>query len=516
MQILKEHQVTVLNRKVDVDALVSEATRTVPPLWPLESAIAVNPLAGFEDQPFEQAVDEAAALFGARATMPLPQWQALLARGEINERALMDVAIEHLGGLDAAFELIGTNVSRIDLLMLRLTGDMGAAPEPDARAAAAVRFTRQARSSARTVLSPAERAGTAMLGYARAFVAKWCGAFFDRSIACAGMPYRNLGLYRAVLKLAAHDPDFWRFGGDDSAAIIASAEPDPEEAIEQGLIALGLDGQYQLDLLRTLVARLPGWAGHIRWRQEHGDVALCAARPAGMADYLALWLLVERACALKEWPREAFDMDSDPAIDTAARLASRFGIGAAEIRALSREGAAALFGIASMNDAELGRIWLRAAERSYRDGLIPQIERAAAALPPVPETRPAAQLVMCIDVRSEPFRRAIEAQGAYETFGYAGFFGLPVSMVAPSGDRRKLLPVLLTPAYDLMLKPAGPEGEKALGRQHCAHAGGDLIQTLKTGAATAFATAEALGPFGAAISAARTLAPKTAKLCSGG
>ena len=64
------------------------------------------------------------------------------------------------------------------------------------------------------------------------------------------------------------------------------------------------------------------------------------------------------------------------------------------------------------------------------------------------EARPLAQIIFCIDVRSESFRRHVEAQGPYETFGFAGFFGVPISHQAfDSEERVPLCPVLLKPTH---------------------------------------------------------------------
>ena len=94
-----------------------------------------------------------------------------------------------------------------------------------------------------------------------------------------------------------------------------------------------------------------------------------------------------------------------------------------------------------------GPVWLEAYEEGFRGEIVRKLSAHRGTVPPL-DTRPRAQLVFCIDVRSESFRRHVEAQGPYETFGFAGFFGIPLSHQAfDSEERAALCPVLLSPKH---------------------------------------------------------------------
>lgn len=465
--------------RTEVAGLVALASRTVPPIWPLESAIAVNPLAGFENLPYEEAVRLAAKRFGARQNLPLTQWRKLLNAGKLEERTLRDAAIQKLGGLNAAFELIGPDISRLDLLMARLlhlpTKDKSLAPEalpPDA-----------------------------------AFIAKWCAAFFDQGQAANPMPNRELGLYRATLAAGAYDAEFRSLTGERGQQLLLSVPRDPLEAISEGLVALGIHpGQEELKLAE-LVARLPGWAGHIRWRNENADPDIAAGSPASMADLLALWLLLERGGAV------TFASKSAAGSDAATQLARHFGLTDVSLACLGKEGHARFEAVAAMDEDALGALYQTAAEWTYRNALAPRLQSAAISL--APSETPDAQLVFCIDVRSEPFRRALEAQGRYETFGYAGFFGVPIALHRHGDERRtRRLPVLLAPQHDVREVPVpGREKEAAAlaASQAQARQASALFDACKQGTATAFVTAEATGPVAGVLMVARTLAPGMVK-----
>lgn len=456
-------------QRAEIELAINLAEGIVPPLWPLDGAIAVNPLAGFEELAFEQALGEGAALFDARTTLPVSIWRKLLAAGRLTREALRRAAIEALGGYSEAFVMVGPDVSRLDCLMARLTE----LPPPVPHA---------------TPEDPAMD-----------LVAKWCAAFFDGGTASVTMPGRAKGLYRAVLALIGHDAQLTALAQGTPRALLAEVPRDPIDAVAQGLDVLAVAEGERIAFLRGLIARLPGWAGHIRWRQHHADAALVEAAPATMADLLALMLLVVRAApATRARPRVA------PVIaDVTGQLARHFAL---ERERFDR----GLEAVTTADEAALSAIFQRAAEVVYRDTLVPRLTPPA----PAAEDRPAAQLVMCIDVRSEPYRRAFEAQGRYETFGYAGFFGLMIAVHTPNQPRQRMLPVLVAPQQDLtMVAAPGQEAQaaEAIALERRAAATRDLFGTLKGGAATAFSTAEAVGPLAGAMMVARTLFPRAAE-----
>ena len=90
-------------------------------------------------------------------------------------------------------------------------------------------------------------------------------------------------------------------------------------------------------------------------------------------------------------------------------------------------------------------LWQAALERSYQSPLCQGLMTAQA--PIADSTAPAVQAVFCIDVRSEVFRRALEATSpTVQTLGFAGFFAMFVEYRPLGSDMvRPQLPGLLAP-----------------------------------------------------------------------
>ncbi len=460
-------------------ALASIATQTVAPLWPLDSAIAVNPLSGFEDQPFETAMVEAAALFGARPTLSLTEWRQMLADGRIDPVMLRKVAVRALGGLDEAFAPLGPDLNAYNMLMARLT-------ELDADDTPSVRRT----------LPPT-----------LAVLARWLAAFLDRT-AGSRLPHRERGLYACLASALRHDPALRRASDATGASWLALAPADPVDMLLLAAQRDSIAPERLLAWLRTLVVALPGWASHLRWRSEHAGPLASSGAPATMVDLMALVALVQGTA------RRALQAVADkPASDTVkAALLAHFGLDAGTAAHFSETANARFARVAGLSFAQLGLICQEAAEASYLAPLAPQLQAASARLTaPQASLRPDAQAVFCIDVRSEPMRRALEAQGQFETLGYAGFFGLPIALnPACAAPTRNQLPVLLSPAH-VVPEQATQGREAEAGALLARHAALDdaqaMLDTTKSGA-TGFATAEATGPVAAVAMLARTLAPR--------
>ncbi len=165
------------------------------------------------------------------------------------------------------------------------------------------------------------------------------------------------------------------------------ATPEDPAAALAGLLAEVEDPDAHL---RDLCVAAPGWVAHAGWRAEQEGTT------APLMQVLALRAALARALpGTTPVPVYAVHPDAD--------------------------------------------VWQQAVERAHRRGLLARLGGAAD-----PAT-PAAQVLACIDVRSERLRRALEAVGPYSTYGIAGFFGMVVRTVDAHGLAFDRCPVLVRP-----------------------------------------------------------------------
>jgi uncharacterized protein YbcC (UPF0753/DUF2309 family) len=158
--------------------------------------------------------------------------------------------------------------------------------------------------------------------------------------------------------------------------------------------------------------------------------------------------------------------------------------------------------------------WLEAHEVAHQSRLVEALRlgQSADQLSSPDGVRPLAQFAFCIDVRSEVFRRHLERQGGYETFGFAGFFGLPIAYRSlDEPHEAELCPVLLKPKHMVREVPRAYQGEAEQRRKanlKLVKAGEDLLHDLKHNVVTPYVMVEALGWFFAWPMLGRTLWPR--------
>ncbi len=169
-------------------------------------------------------------------------------------------------------------------------------------------------------------------------------------------------------------------------------------------------------------------------------------------------------------------------------------------------------------ESQHGPFWLKALERSYIMDFVqhfsPNIQRLRQNDEPVEhpsESRPLTQSIFCIDVRSEGFRRHFEEVGGNETFGFAGFFGIPLCYGEFGSEHETdQCPVLLKPKHIIKEVPRAYQATAAvqfLERQQLAKTGHTLLHDLKENVITPYVMVEAIGWFFGFRLFGQTLAP---------
>ncbi len=382
---------------------IAAACDRIAPTWPLDQFIAVNPYWGWRASPAPHTAAMLGALAGTSLTMPRAWFREEHAAGRLTAGQLHAVAAAIGDPALAATALEALN----------------------APAAETAPLSRMALATDVRDLGRAPRPGQTWGDLVTHQISQHCAAHFDRWQG-SWHPEHAVDLFAGWrIQLSATHGVKWHHGAAWARAQITTLPAEPAAAISMMLRELTIPDEGHEAYLTALLLSVNGWSAwcaYGRWQarligdDDHEIVGLLAIRLAWE------WLLRNDAEELGE-ATATWD-------GWAASWADAHGL-AAQI-------------------ADEQRIdWLlqTALERSYQATVIGEL----AAAEPAATQPPAAQAAFCIDVRSEVFRRALEAAApAVHTRGFAGFFGLPLSYTpAGSALTRPQLPGLLSPAVNV-------------------------------------------------------------------
>lgn len=475
-------------RDTELLAEISEAAEIIAPLWPLSSFVAVNPLLGLQHLPFDDATAVARRWLRARTHLTLAAFREAHGRGVTTDADVRRAIIEVDPKLatEPSFDIGGRTVDAVEIVRL----DLLEGPDDRPRETAGDRV---GRTDVATVRAVSQR------------VAAWCAVFVDESGVPWPMPGREHGFFHAWRALAPHDRRLRRLAGRTGMQWLAQLSDRPLEALAAALDALDVDADRRVDALREHLGRLPGWAGYARWHDEWAPPG--HHRPSlSLVDLLAAQVAATAAAAHGTVPQQP-PQDQDQEVQKLLEdrvIAVLAALGTTPDDPLV---ASAVRGVLEQVPPPMRKsMWLEAKEGNFRDRLLGLLSRPDPG--PVAE-RPDVQAAFCIDARSEGLVRHVQAIGAYDTFGFAGFFGVPVRW-RPLGstESQPRCPPLLTPDHEVAEQPLVPGGAIGyLNAQRAAGAGHEAFHSSKGSLAGPFALAEAAGYLMGPAAATRTLAP---------
>ncbi len=340
---------------------IDEAAKVIGKTWPLYTFVASNPLSGYENLSFQDAVSSAERHLNSNAFPEAKLYRQAWEKGDIDSKVLVSL-LEQNGFKETPEHYLQSIESQ------KKTENLNATHKVDR------------------------------------IMAKWLACFMDEGLAEWDMPFKSEGFYTAWRLLAPYD-------SETGSTALKDIPKTSTEALEQ-LLKEYSNSDY-VRIFTHHLAALPGWTGYINHRTVSGS-DWQQDFPISLMDYLAARLWTTQKLNLQILPE-----DKKESINT--------------------------------DLVKLRHIWLRAWEGSWQNQLIKILDNQSIATNSSAQTTvPDAQMVFCIDTRSELIRRHVEASGNYETYGYAGFFGIAMDYKSlDNGIVRKACPPIVSSAYEV-------------------------------------------------------------------
>ena len=416
----------------------AKAARSIPPLWPLASSVAVNPFLGQMGESLAHTSSRLRRVADVSATMPRSWYLNQLNAGNVTDEDLLE-----------AMASAPKQLRPVDLASLK-----------DVAAKAPL----ISEENLPTVAKLASNAsGIDWCGVIADRFGAWAGGYFDAGQALWSAPH-STDSYADWRALAVHDLTPEIIGLTGFASHVSNAPPSAPEAIARSIEKLGLTDDALDTYFHQLLMTLGGWSQYARYK-------LWEAELAGSSDDTIIGLLAIRLV----WEEALL-----------AHYAEKVSHNWYSVR--SRHSLPVHVDADTVVDAILQEACERAFQRRLATLLGTNTSQSNEAV------RQTLQMVFCIDVRSEVFRRALESvSNEVQTSGFAGFFGLTLSHRSFASDVQELrLPVLLN--HGLTSGTGGPADEPrdiaARIKARATRAWG----RFKLAAVSSFAFVEATGP----------------------
>lgn len=440
----------------DLRTAIAAACARVAPLWPLPEFVAVNPFVGYADQSYGATCAELLRIAGLRALPSRQDYLAALGEGRITDRDLDEARAR----LPASWPLPADPAE----VRARLV----AAPRASAGAAVATvaevldQLASGDRQASHTAFMIDE-------------ISRFCATYFDRREApSTALPDATASPYAAWREAMRHDRSAEYLGIHGFRRIVAALPATAVETIAVVVEALGIPPPAREDYLHRALLDINGWASyarHFAWRDGRCGTG---GDPSLLEGLLAI--------------RVAFGY---------ALFESRDDVALREAWATARDRAILAAPHAGAQTLALD-LWLQEAyEWGYQRPLLERLTAAKAAA--ASAERPPAQAYFCIDVRSEVYRRSLEAAWpAAQTGGFAGFFGFAIDYLAQGARAPQArCPVLIAPqlAVSDRLSGTSPGEQAAIAGRSAARRG--LAQAwagFRDAAVGSFTFVETAGP----------------------
>ena len=440
---------------------------TVPHYWPIGAFIHHNPLKGFEDLNFKEALDKAQGIFGGKVYMDPDYYISLFNEGKVDPdlleknllRVLKEANLEkHITEAKKFMleisPLWDSYRSYADLKVNEIDKELHTYLEKNS-----IHISNETKNMTLYEIHDA-LFGTSEKELIEKDVIEFIARFLDQEQTTLSMTDRDLGMFHT----------FKLYENIDYVC-------DVEEFVQEALETLKVKDVEKYFL--THILKLHGWAGYIKYRSEDKDYFAQQEHPSTLMDYMAIRLHFEVKYMQKEKINDfdkltAYIKENTPyailkLLQAKGKLTGTYNdlmednqdyqeildayikdeinLNSLQVQ-LAKKALPTLdmtliefSKFAKLLKKEEGFLWLKSLEDTY---IVKHVDEFTA--PHTYDEKPLSSTIFCLDVRSEVMRRKVEESGPYNTYGAGGFLGIPISFVEfDKAHQLSLAPAIIKP-----------------------------------------------------------------------